>query len=564
MSSAGDAQDSRGSEHGGAKPTPGPSRARSPSSHHPSSLAARSVFINGTPRHSLVSQSSRYSSSSSPFSSNGHSKDALITNGSSSGLQSQPTFLDDDQRSITRATSTILNDSFSSGSHQMSSSLPLSQAAPPCLPGSVPIRQTQLLDRPASSPLLTVPSLSESTSPSTSANLISSKPIRPSKFTPEGALPSVTLDPLPHEKSNYKCRYDPALDTSVVKKSAGPLYTHFKPSRSIISFPDRDPRLRLAYPTPIKSMPKTPAGRSALVAGLSRSSRGRQTYHSQVERLASYSYDRNSTGPPPPPPPAAVLITRLNKLVTGEQVRNHFSQFGRIAECELKLDPQMGGSLGICWLKFVDELNQTFEAGRSNISLKCRALSSANRGLQDGHRSALEAVKKADGARIGIMLTMGASQQTSSLRKPFRNVTPVGIKCVLDGEGKKCARAVDNELQKLYPPLPLYSPSHETTAGDDIIPPTSLNSLASQIHPTPSCFGTKQLEVRPPSPGGMPSLIERENSGVNSLNYPQISYQTPLQGHSDAANVCLHHLNVPALHFFFICRGLELILSVTY
>ncbi|KAA1120618.1 hypothetical protein PGTUg99_011356 [Puccinia graminis f. sp. tritici] len=41
------------------------------------------------------------------------------------------------------------------------------------------------------------------------------------------SLPTLTLDPPTQEKSNYRCKYDPALDTSLVKKSAGPLWVSF-------------------------------------------------------------------------------------------------------------------------------------------------------------------------------------------------------------------------------------------------------------------------------------------------------------------------------------------------
>jgi hypothetical protein len=41
------------------------------------------------------------------------------------------------------------------------------------------------------------------------------------------SLPTLTLDPPTQDKSNYRSKYDPALDTSLVKKSAGPLWVPF-------------------------------------------------------------------------------------------------------------------------------------------------------------------------------------------------------------------------------------------------------------------------------------------------------------------------------------------------
>lgn len=40
-------------------------------------------------------------------------------------------------------------------------------------------------------------------------------------------LPTLTLDPPTQDKSNYRAKYDPALDSSLVKKSAGPLCVSF-------------------------------------------------------------------------------------------------------------------------------------------------------------------------------------------------------------------------------------------------------------------------------------------------------------------------------------------------
>ncbi|KAH9459613.1 hypothetical protein Pst134EA_019753 [Puccinia striiformis f. sp. tritici] len=286
-------------------------------------------------------------------------------------------------------------------------------------------------------------------------------------------LPTVLLDPPSQDKSNYRSKYDPALDSSLVKKSAGPLYRHSKPVLTIKSNPNRDPRLKLAYPAPLSTHPTTSSGRSALIAGLSRSSRTKQAFHSKVELLTSYPYDRNSLGPPPPAPPSAILITMLDKLVTGEQVRSHFSQFGRIAECEIKLDPQTGGSLGICWLRFLNQITHPTADSRHSSSQPSTSNSHSsknNRNQQDGHQSALAAVKKANGARIGCMLTMGPPAPTSSSAARRSSSTKIhyGIRCQLDGEGKKCEQAVAEQLDLLYPPLP-----------------PSLHSKISALHPCP-------------------------------------------------------------------------------
>ncbi|KAA1118224.1 histone methyltransferase set1, variant 4 [Puccinia graminis f. sp. tritici] len=319
------------------------------------------------------------------------------------------------------------------------------------------------------------------------------------------SLPTLTLDPPTQDKSNYRCKYDPALDTSLVKKSAGPLYRHSKPALLIKPNPNRDPRLKLAYPSPLSTHPTTPSGRSALIAGLSRSSRTRQAFHSRVELIPSYPYDRNSLGPPPPPPPSAILITMLDKLVTGEQVRSHFSQFGRIAECEIKLDPQTGGSLGICWLRFLNQITHPTAESRHSSSSQTPTISSIsnknNRDQQDGHQSALAAVKKANGARIGCMLNMGPAPTSSSASRRLSTSNKLqhyGIRCQLDGQGKKCEQAVAEQLDLLYPPLPPPPPLQDLSPSP--LPPPPLQ-LDSHLSPAP----TNQPLL--PSPSHQPSTV---------------------------------------------------------
>ncbi|WAQ89298.1 hypothetical protein PtA15_10A722 [Puccinia triticina] len=335
-------------------------------------------------------------------------------------------------------------------------------------------------------------------------------------------LPPLTLDPPSQDKSNYRCKYDPALDSSLVKKSAGPLYRHSKPVLTINSNPSRDPRLKLAYPSPLSTHPTTASGRSALIAGLSRSSRTRQAFHSRVELIPSYPYDRNSLGPPPPPPPAAILITMLDKLVTGEQVRSHFSQFGRIAECEIKLDPQTGGSLGICWLRFLnnithptaDSRHSSSQTATINNNNHSSSSSSKHRDQQDGHQCALAAVKKANGARIGCMLNMGPAPPTSgslSSRRPSSNSKPhYGIRCQLDGQGTKCEQAVAEQLDLLYPPLPFQPPIQDLSPPP--LPPPPL-----QPEPDPS---SPLLFAQPPllSPSTQP--LAGPNSSHPSVPAP--------------------------------------------
>ncbi|POW11040.1 hypothetical protein PSHT_08613 [Puccinia striiformis] len=290
-------------------------------------------------------------------------------------------------------------------------------------------------------------------------------------------LPTVLLDPPSQDKSNYRSKYDPALDSSLVKKSAGPLCL----PRSLPFSPD--------IGTPNRCLPsnQTQTETQDLNWPILHHS---QLIHYLIRPIGSHRRPL-SLGPPPPAPPSAILITMLDKLVTGEQVRSHFSQFGRIAECEIKLDPQTGGSLGICWLRFLNQITHPTADSRHSSSQPSTSNSHSsknNRNQQDGHQSALAAVKKANGARIGCMLTMGPPAPTSSSAARRSSSTKIhyGIRCQLDGEGKKCEQAVAEQLDLLYPPLPPEPPLEDLSPSPlpppPLIPDPSSTALLGQSH----------------------------------------------------------------------------------
>ncbi|KNZ47308.1 histone-lysine N-methyltransferase SETD1 [Puccinia sorghi] len=300
-------------------------------------------------------------------------------------------------------------------------------------------------------------------------------------------LPTLTLDPPTQDKSNYRAKYDPALDSSLSILSTNHnmihiySYRHSKPTLVITSNPNRDPRLKLAYPSPLSSHPTSLSGRSALIAGISRASRTRQAFHSRVELIPSYPYDRNSLGPPPPPPPSAILITMLDKLVTGEQI---------------KLDPQTGGSLGICWLRFLNNITHPTADSRHHSSqhstINNNFLNSKNQ--QDGHQCALAAVRKANGARIGSMLTMGPPPSSSFPSRRSSSKHQYGIRCELDGEGKKCDQAVADQLDLLYPPLPPLPSPHDLSP-----PPLPPPPLPPDPQASPSLLPQPLIPQPPPN-----------------------------------------------------------------
>ena len=194
---------------------------------------------------------------------------------------------------------------------------------------------------------------------------------------------------------------------------------------------------------------------------------------------SSSQHDSNSIGPAPPAPATGITITRLHKLVTHELIYRHFSAYGRIAEAKLHTDPATGGSLGVCWVKYVDE-KPTSGTGSS------RDLALAKAG-QDGHRVAKEAVARSHGAKLG--------DNAMSIR--------------LDGDGSIAKAAVRHRLDEKAKAA--TGKGKASAAASDVGSPAVSNvatprSYAGTPRPTPKLTPSSiapapaPAERRPPSP----------------------------------------------------------------
>lgn len=190
--------------------------------------------------------------------------------------------------------------------------------------------------------------------------------------------PSLTFEPvpLPFELPDERRR-----EGWSVKAEPGPQgkgATKVKPQK----IPVNPERAETVVPDPRRNKEQT----------LRRVSKSNRHFHSKLLPL-SWAWDKDSTGPKPPPPPRAVAVTGLSPLVTQMQLRSHFRGYGRIAQEEMKTDPQSGESLGVFWLQFVhdyddDDPSQVVE-GASSIP-------------QRGDLCAQKAVAELDGQRFGI------------------------------------------------------------------------------------------------------------------------------------------------------------------
>ncbi|ODO10145.1 hypothetical protein I350_02373 [Cryptococcus amylolentus CBS 6273] len=180
------------------------------------------------------------------------------------------------------------------------------------------------------------------------------------------------------------------------------------------------------------------------------SAKQRDEFH-EVNFQASdlpYQWDSNSTGPAPPPPPAAVLITGLSPLTTVDQITKYLRPHGRIKELDSKVNPKTGMQLGICWVKF--DSPPSGKPGTANDV-------------------ASSVVKMCDGKRIS-------------------NNGNEKIKVVLDGRGLRTAKAVKEEMERLYPPkkavdIPLEGNKPTPTPATA---PTSTPTPSSQVASTPA------------------------------------------------------------------------------
>jgi hypothetical protein len=171
------------------------------------------------------------------------------------------------------------------------------------------------------------------------------------------------------------------------------------------------------------------------------------------------------------------LVTDFPSTTSGDALHAHFRSFGRIEQVELKRDPKTGGSLGICWIKFKDDVPRDFEPDRPTRE-KYEAKRKASQ-AQDGAVVAKDAVARGKGAKIGMAMLRSDK----------------GVQVVLDAEGKLCKAAVDAELLRLYPPpppKPKQEPTNPTSAS------TPRASTSTRAPPPPPS------DAPPPPPPSLP------------------------------------------------------------
>lgn len=213
-----------------------------------------------------------------------------------------------------------------------------------------------------------------------------------------------TEPPPPRHRHKFAL-YDPEVDPSKEKKSK---IVEYRYDGEGLKRPVADPRLDKAQ------------------YELNKARNKRISTRNRLERV-EYEYDVHSTGKPPQPPAAAIMIIGLSPLTVLQKITQTFTSYGRIADASLKINPATGGSLGICLIKYCDEVERWLWTSRGRTKVPAKA------GGQDGHACAQLAMQKMHG------------QKAPHLTGPTADGK---LRIVLDGQGELAEAAAKAELKR--------------------------------------------------------------------------------------------------------------------
>ncbi|KAI8341569.1 hypothetical protein BD560DRAFT_412191 [Blakeslea trispora] len=261
---------------------------------------------------------------------------------------------------------------------------------------------------------------------------------------------------------NYKCIYDPELDTQGLRTSTQAQY-QYEDEQTAITIGPRDPR----------------QDKQSYERGFSK----HRLLYKKHFSVVAYKFDKNSVGPKPP---TTVLASRLSSLMTESQIMTYFSVYGQVASVEIVKCPTTGGSLGIAHISFAsDELN-------------------------DGHASACLAVEKGNGRH------MGTAEHVKVCFDPTGDKLKLAIADV-DNDPKKGIPS-----GRHGPSTPISSSSSTTAAVTTATPAPSAPSAVSPHQSTPST-NSHFRHSRHDHPGGTNELNEWDRYSHDYRRYSQYS-----------------------------------------
>ncbi|GAA5893919.1 histone methyltransferase SET1 [Sporobolomyces salmoneus] len=308
------------------------------------------------------------------------------------------------------------------------------------------------------------PNSTRTSLPSTNNPLNGSLPSR--SRLPPSATQSAIKDKFPPffykplNTKDYRVMYDPALDQNPVKKG-----------KEVVRRYDGE-----KYEGKVEDPRKNPDPNR----------KKRREWLVKSLQVLSYPWDKNSTGPPPPAPPSAILVTEFPSTVTPEAIHSHFRSFGKIETQDFKYDPKTGGSLGICWIKFQDDVPRGGSLSKEEKERYDRKRKAGQ--AQDGALVAKEAMQKGDGAKVGMAMMISSTK---------------GVKVALDGKGELFKEAVKQEMDRLHPEIQKPAPVSTSTPTIQIpfppaVPPPAPPSVAPP--PPPSIPPPPVPSTAPPQP----------------------------------------------------------------
>ncbi|GAA5845448.1 hypothetical protein JCM9279_003035 [Rhodotorula babjevae] len=242
-------------------------------------------------------------------------------------------------------------------------------------------------------------------------------PPPPSRPKPRPPAPVIKEPPFfykPLKAKDFRTVYDPALDRNPIKK--GKAVVHRWDGEGVTDEP-KDPR------------------RGAPVVKVEQKKVNKVQVMHKVN-VISYNWDRNSLGPPPPAPPTAIFISGFPSATGSDAINAHFRAFGQIETQDFKHDPQTGGNLGLCWIKYVDDIPHDATPDQPTRERYERKKREGR--VQNGAEVAVKAVREGNGARVGMAMLRSTE----------------GVKVVLDRDGKLCNAAYKAELARRHPPKP--------------------------------------------------------------------------------------------------------------
>ncbi|GAA95766.1 uncharacterized protein L969DRAFT_92890 [Mixia osmundae IAM 14324] len=255
-------------------------------------------------------------------------------------------------------------------------------------------------------------------------------------------------------RKSYLAIYDPALDSDPVKKSKTLIFRH---EGDGLERPIEDPRHRGVAEERTKSA----------------KARGKMRLLDTLP-IIIYEWDKQSVGAPPPGPVTSIVVQGYTRLTTSEALHRHFAQFGRIAELDFKHDTLTGGSLCLCWIKFVDEVDRRPDRRREDAEKRSR-----RHNQQDGHNAAVQAMRKSQGTRIGV-----PAQGEDGL-----------ISVDLDHSAIIVARRVKAEMLRRHPPPPPKVEKPAQTPASAPAVATALTDAVDTIEAARKGFGLPSKPV---------------------------------------------------------------------